>query len=364
MKTKRKKLILNIASLLLVFLLMAAAAIVRDGRFLGQNLTATDDETAPSAKIVENPDGSFTINTEGADVGLTGYAGPVPVEIIVKDGKIMQIRALDNVETPAFFKKVQESGLLSAWDGMTAEEALNEQVDAVTGATFSSKALIANVQTGLKEYADSDIAAASAESSHGPVFYLALLVLLMGAIIPMFVKDKRYRLLQEILNVGVLGFWAGTFVDYTLMLGVMSNGLGASASLITLLMLFVAFIYPLFNKPGYYCAWVCPLGSLQELASRCNPNHKIKIPARVSKALTRFRMILWMALMLCLWTGFFAGWIDYELFTAFIVESASIGVLIAGGLFVLLSFFVTRPYCRFVCPTGTILRMSQDMENK
>ncbi len=363
MKSKRKKLIVNISSLLLVFILMASAAMLRDGRIFGHDLAATDDAPATAA-ITENPDGTVTISTEGVDVGLTGYAGPVPVEITMKDGKVAEVRPLDNVETPGFFKKVQNSGLLSAWDGLTPEEALGLQVDAVTGATFSSKALIANVQNGLKEYADSDVAAAASGSSHSLAFYAALLVVLMGAIIPIFIKDKRYRLLQELLNVGVLGFWAGTFVDYTLMLGVMSNGLGASASLVTLLMLFVAFIYPLFNLPGHYCAWICPLGSLQELASRCNPRHKLKVGPRTAKALMRFRMILWMVLMLCLWTGFFASWIDYELFTAFIVESASVGVLIAGGVFVVLSVFVTRPYCRFVCPTGTLLRMSQDMENK
>ena len=67
--------------------------------------------------------------------------------------------------------------------------------------------------------------------------------------------------------------------------------------------------------------------------------------------------IIWM------WTGVWVSWIDYELFSAFVVKNAPAGMLIAGGVVVLLSVFVPRPYCRFVCPTGTLLRMSQNVES-
>ena len=42
--------------------------------------------------------------------------------------------------------------LLNIWDGLTLKEAKAKQVDAVTGATFSSKALIENVNRGLDYY--------------------------------------------------------------------------------------------------------------------------------------------------------------------------------------------------------------------
>ena len=38
---------------------------------------------------------------------------------------------------------------MNAWDGLTVKEAKTKKVDAVTGATMSSEALIENVQTGL-----------------------------------------------------------------------------------------------------------------------------------------------------------------------------------------------------------------------
>ena len=48
-----------------------------------------------------------------------------------------------------------------------------------------------------------------------------------------------------------------------------------------------------------------------------------------------------------------------EVFSAFIFQTASVFVLALGGVFLLLSFFVARPYCRFVCPTGTLFKIAE-----
>ena len=201
------------------------------------------------------------------------------------------------------------------------------------------------------------------EQSANIEFYAVLAVLIAAMSVPLFFKNKKYRTVQQLLNVGVLGFWSGTFLNYTLMLRVMGSGLEMTftAAAIPLLLLTAAFIYPLFGKKGYYCAWVCPLGSLQELASKCNPHHRLKMSAKTVKALNTFRQILWGCLMLCLWTGLWMSWIDYELFTAFLVEQASIGILIAGGAIIILSIWIPRPYCRFVCPTGTLMKIGESV---
>ena len=46
------------------------------------------------------------------------------------------------------------------------------------------------------------------------------------------------------------------------------------------------------------------------------------------------------------------------------VNEAATGVVIAGALFVVLSLFITRPYCRFVCPTGALFRISENIDMK
>ena len=125
--------------------------------------------------------------------------------------------------------------------------------------------------------------------------------------------------------------------------------------IITLVLLVIGLIYPLFDKPNYYCAWICPFGSLQELAGKVCKK-KWRLSPGLVKGLDTFRQVLWVALLSLLYAGWAVGWIDYEIFTAFIVESASWIIIAVGGLFVCLSLFVSRPFCRFVCPTGSLLK--------
>ena len=63
------------------------------------------------------------------------------------------------------------------------------------------------------------------------------------------------------------------------------------------------------------------------------------------------------ALMICLWTGLWFDWVNYEPFSAFMVESASWVVIAIALAFALLSAIVMRPYCRFVCPMGSMFKI-------
>ena len=94
---------------------------------------------------------NFVINTETLGKEVMGYAGTTPLEIHVKDGRIEKIVALPNDETPGFFQRVLDSPIFSSLTGKTIEEASEVQLDAVSGATWSSKAVIENIRLGLKE---------------------------------------------------------------------------------------------------------------------------------------------------------------------------------------------------------------------
>ncbi|MCF0199181.1 MAG: FMN-binding protein [Bacteroidaceae bacterium] len=97
----------------------------------------------PAAPVVQ------VINTTDLAADVRGYVGATPVEITIEDGRVKSVRPLPNDETPNFFLRLTESGLFRAWDGLSVSEAKSVHVDAVTGATFSSKAVIENVRRGL-----------------------------------------------------------------------------------------------------------------------------------------------------------------------------------------------------------------------
>ena len=96
---------------------------------------------------------SFVVNTTKSGKSVMGFAGTTPVEITVTDGKIEKVSALPNKETPAYFQKVLDSPIFTKLLGKTVQEAAEVKLDAVSGATFSSKAVIENINIGLKEAA-------------------------------------------------------------------------------------------------------------------------------------------------------------------------------------------------------------------
>ncbi len=351
----------QLCSLLVCLMLISSLSIVKYGEWMGHEMK----QHTETAQVVNNDtvrtlaDGSVVINTKDLASDIKGYAGKVPLEITVKDGVVQSVKALDNEETPDFFE--QASALLSKWNGKTVDEAMSMEVDAVTGATFSSKAIIGNMQRGLqyaKNQQPQEAEAVLATFDCSIKNIIGLIVVLMAAILPLFIKDKRYHLCQMVLNVVVLGFWCGAFLSYTSLIGYMAHGINVLAVIIPVIMFVTAFIYPLFGKKAYYCTHVCPFGSLQQVAGKC-VKYKVKMSQKTVKRLDLFRQVLWAALMLCIWSGVWADWTDYEPFSAFIFQSASWIVIVLAVAFVLLSFVVTRPYCRFVCPMGTLLKLSQ-----
>ena len=377
-KRQRKGFVARLLSLVVVVLILAAAAILRDGRILGHDLREAHEAKALKNDTLEvTPDGAFVVNTKPLAKDVQGYGGPVPLKIHIKDGRVVAVEAEPNAESPDFFNRAKT--LLNHWQGKEVDEALAEEVDAVSGATFSSRAIIANMQRGLA-YAQKrgqwgedgsvgalgtsappivgseDGSVGALETSAPPM--VALIVVLLGAVVPLFYNNRRLHLVQLVVNVVVLGLWTGTFVSYTLFLRVFSGGVSLSAIgalAAPLLMLIVALIYPLAGRSGHYCANICPFGSAQELAGKLS-RRKLRITPRVLKLLSVLRNLLWGVLMALLLTGTCTAWIDYELFTAFLYSSASVWVTVLAALFLVLSVWVPRPYCRFVCPTGALVK--------
>lgn len=371
-KRQRKGIMIRLLSLVVVMLVLSAAAILRDGRIFGHDLRQTHAAVVSVAQgsdtLEVQPDGTFVVNTRVLAKDVQGYGGPVPLKIhIDKDGRLTAIEAEPNAESPSFFDRAKE--LFSRWQGKTIDEAMAEDVDAVSGATFSSKAIIRNVQRGLAYAKQHGLAdggkGAQEESAERTVAtgwtlgsIVALIAVLLGAVVPLFTNNRRLHLVQLVVNVVVLGLWTGTFVSYTLFLRLFAGGVSLSAIgtlAAPLLMLIVALLYPLAGRSGHYCAHVCPFGSAQELAGKLS-RRKLRITPRVLRVLTALRNLLWGVLMALLLTGTCTAWIDYELFTAFIYSSASVWVIVLAMLFLVLSVWVPRPYCRFVCPTGALLK--------
>lgn len=95
--------------------------------------------------------GVTIINTTTLGKDVQGYIGTTPLKIYIEKNKVVKIEALKNEETPKYFLKVKKT-LLEKWNGLKVKDAQKLKVDAVTGATYSSDAVIENVKLGLDYY--------------------------------------------------------------------------------------------------------------------------------------------------------------------------------------------------------------------
>ncbi len=82
-----------------------------------------------------------------------GYDGQVPVMVSFNaEGNVEAVRFLDNTETPGLGKKISEPAFADQFSGIPAENFIIEDIDAVTGATFSSKAAVNAINAAIDAY--------------------------------------------------------------------------------------------------------------------------------------------------------------------------------------------------------------------
>ena len=102
---------------------------------------------------VKAPADTLVISTTELCKDVIGYDGPTPLVIKVVGGVVASVEALPNTESPSYFERVIKGGLLKAVVGKKVSDAAKMKLDAVSGATYSSEAVIENLRAGLAEAA-------------------------------------------------------------------------------------------------------------------------------------------------------------------------------------------------------------------
>lgn len=82
-----------------------------------------------------------------------GYSGQVPMAVaFAADGTIENVIGMTNTETPGLGTKVSEEAFTTQFVGRAAEPLALADIDAITGATISSKAALAAVNEAVEAY--------------------------------------------------------------------------------------------------------------------------------------------------------------------------------------------------------------------
>ena len=101
--------------------------------------------------MTKTQDGTYIINTTTLAKDVEGYAGATPLEVHIKKNKIVKVVVLKNQDGPKYNAKVKKE-MLPKYDGMNVKKGTVQDVDAVTGATFTSKAMQENIRRAVDYY--------------------------------------------------------------------------------------------------------------------------------------------------------------------------------------------------------------------
>lgn len=322
-------------------------------------LLHTDDSVLYEVRFAaenDEPDGYAIVGKRETN-SERGFGGSVPVAVFLDDGMIVRgVRILENSETPRFLRRLEEERFLERWNGGHLYDPL-PRIDASSGATYTARAVITNVNHTLAALLDRK--PASIPWPRSMTDYLGEFAVLFVTVMSLacFISPestRRIRVPLLVLSVAVLGIWQGAFLSLALLYRWLIFGTSPLVWFGIFIVALLALLLPLVTNRGFYCTFLCPFGAAQELAGRLWPG-KRPIPKRflLIARWTRRGILVSAVILLLILPHFELA--DIEPFTAFLVRSASVSTLILAGVSLAASFFVKRPWCRLLCPTGELL---------
>jgi NosR/NirI family nitrous oxide reductase transcriptional regulator len=168
-------------------------------------------------------------------------------------------------------------------------------------------------------------------------------------------RSRKGALGLSIFSVIYFGFWRkgcvcsiGSLQNVALALG--DHGYVLPVGVLAFFIL--PLVFALFAGRSF-CAGVCPHGALQDLMLL----KPLKVPAWLEQGLSVLPFIYLGAGVLFACTGSAFLICQYDPFVTVFRMNGPVLIVAAGIALMLLGIFVGRPYCRFLCPYGALLKV-------
>ena len=311
------------------------------------------------------------VNTSPYSDEIYGYNSITPLNIYLdSEDKIVEVEVCDNRESRGYLNKVISSGFLDLWDGMIPYEAARHHVDAVSGCTFSSTAIAQSLQIKMAQLSEQNAKSFSWDWSLF-VRQLCVFIVTILALICFFnPKKKILRRVTLLLSIAVLGFWTNSLLSLALFCNWIANGVSLALQLPILIIAALAILLPLFTKKSFYCQYLCPFGAAQEFVGMlCSQKAKVesqkssKIKSNIFKIFSILRKVILIVLLIIFAIGTGLDLSVVEPFPIFNYQSIGFGLAIFAAVILIISIFIKRPWCNYLCPTGTLLEAFRRVRN-
>jgi NosR/NirI family nitrous oxide reductase transcriptional regulator len=333
----------------------------------GLELDEFFDLAFPSAERFQRiSDERFRVlGNDGKSIGYvatgtaSGYGGPLRIAAAVTlQGEIASVAIVEHRETPAFVGRMRRSELLN---GLVRKKfsdpiALDVDVDAISGATYTSRAVTQSVSQAIHGVAREELKLSVPLEDRQIVFGVPE-VLLIGLFVFAVVqrrllKGKQRKVARWITMIVGLVFLGFAFNSQFVLTHINMVLLGYWPDWHTHLFWYILiaglFLFKARRDWNVYCYDFCPFGAAQDVLALVGGAKPRKVKwAKLLLWLQRGLVILAVSLALIFRNPSFTS---FEIFGTMFRLTGSNFQFVLMSIIVLLSLFLYRPWCRYLCP--------------
>jgi Na+-translocating ferredoxin:NAD+ oxidoreductase RnfG subunit len=320
--------------------------------------------------IVKDRDGKtigIAFVTSNIPPEVNGYVDEIDVLVGMDlKGVVTGVVILSHRDTPQYIDRIVSGGFLKRFVGRSQSAGFDE-IEAITGATISSDAIKRDIQTAIFEVEKKLLQSGAIKkgglnnSSPFDVLSTVAVILLLTGVIAVTIMSKR-RWLRYVVwggSIVIAGFWLNTPITIGTIVDIRN---GMIPAYLPLLIIFIFALIAALLKGNLYCAYVCPFGAIQEFA------HRAKLPKckPSAKAHRNASWLRWVVLILTVFAIVSAvdAFRTVEPFALCFARTFQPLVWIQAGVILVAALFLTRPWCRYFCPTGAVLDLIAQLSRK
>ncbi|MCP4680700.1 MAG: FMN-binding protein [Desulfobacterales bacterium] len=303
------------------------------------------------------------INISKAD----GYGGPMTIATAVDmKGDIIGITVIDHKETPSFLKQVVTNHLFESLLGrsVTHTITLGKDVNGISGATYSSRAVISAVSKGAhsigREKLNLNVPLDSPPDIKFAIPEITVLLLFIAGFLgreKKFKYTKQIRWISLLTGLGILGFIYNTPLTLSKLTGLLLGFIPCwQLYIYWILLIGGILLYITLDKKNPYCQWFCPFGAAQECLGVIG-GAKVRTPVRFQSFLrwTQRGLAFSAVILAILFRN--PGLAGYEIFGALFSLTGSTFQMILLMVILIASLFIKRPWCSYLCPMPPVMNL-------
>lgn len=294
-----------------------------------------------------------------------GYGGPLTMAVAATNpqGEIVGLVIAGHKETSAWMARVVDARLPETLIGKSYRDpfTVGDDVDGVTGATYTSKAIAEATLKGSQKAAQILGLPVSPPPPPEIQFGIPEILLVLLFAVGYFAHKRGFKYARQ-------ARWA-TMIAGMLVLGFVYNQPLTLSSVNKFLLGYwpewqtnlywylliggMLFVFTVDNK-NPYCQWFCPFGATQECFGLIG-GAKIHSAGKYHNFLKWVQRGLAYAAILLALLFFNPGISSYEIFGAFFDLLGSNLQFLLLGIVLLASMFVKRPWCSYLCPLAPVM---------